>query len=58
MKKRKSKMKKKVKLSKEALYVMKLIQYTERNIKNDGTGVDELFKGQAKRLKKQLENTK
>ena len=51
-------MKKKVKLSKEALYVMKLIQYTERNIKNDGTGVDELFKGQAKRLKKQLENTK
>lgn len=32
-----------------------LLKHTVKNIKNDGTDIDDFFKKQAERLKKQLE---
>ena len=43
--------------SSERLYIKKLIHYTERNIKNDGSDLDQVFVGQKAKLLKQLEET-
>jgi hypothetical protein len=40
--------------SKEADFLDVLIYYTKQNIKNDGSSLDEFFKGQLDRLTKRL----
>jgi hypothetical protein len=54
----KTKKKKVPVVSKERQFLMTLIKFTERYIKNDGTELDLVFKQQADKLKKQLEETK
>jgi hypothetical protein len=54
----KKKPKKKQKQSKEAGFINILIEYTERNIKNDGSDLDQVFIGQSKKLRKQLSELK
>jgi hypothetical protein len=55
----KKKTKKKVKpISKERQFLMTLIKYTERCIKNDSEALDEFFIEQSRKLKTRLENTK
>ena len=56
-KKTKPKKQKTPQISKERLFLMTLIKYTENAIKNDGTDLDQFFIGQADKLKKQLEQT-
>lgn len=55
-KKRNKTMKKtKTKKSHKDLYHLTMVlKYTERNIKNDGSDMDELFKTQAEKVKKQI----
>jgi hypothetical protein len=38
----------------DSFHIKKLILFTERQIKNDGSDLDSLFMGQLSRLKKQL----
>jgi len=54
----KKKAKKMKKESSERLYIKKLISYTERNIKGDGSDLDQVFVGQKAKLVKQLGETK
>jgi len=54
-KKIKSRTKTAASISSEAEYIAVLMKYTERNITNDGSNMDLLFKEQFARLKKQLE---
>jgi hypothetical protein len=44
--------------SSERLFIKKLIMYTERCIKNDGSDLDQVFVGQKAKLLKQLGETK
>lgn len=53
-KKQKSIKNKKIKMNKGSDYIKTLIRYTERNIKNDDSELDVLFKNQLNRLKNQL----
>ena len=46
--------KKTVKPHRDLYHLTMLLKYTERNIVNDGSGMDELFKNQAVRLRKQM----
>jgi hypothetical protein len=57
-KKRKKSMKKINKPHKDVHHFTMLLKYTERNIKNDGSFLDDYFKNQADRLKKQLKGLK
>jgi hypothetical protein len=54
-KKNKPKKQKAPQISKERQFLMTLIKHTENAIRNDGTDLDAFFKGQADKLKKQLE---
>jgi hypothetical protein len=55
-KKKKSKpMKKpKAKPHPDLYHLMMVLKYTERNIKNDGSDMDSLFKAQAERVKERI----
>ena len=56
-KKGKKPMKKKAKPPhKDLFHLTNILRLTERNIKNDGTDLDEFFKGQAAKIRKELEN--
>lgn len=55
--KKKATKKQEHKVSKERQFLMTLIKYTDRYIRNDGTDLDEAFKKQSDKLKKQLETT-
>lgn len=54
----KVKKKKNPSVSKERQFLMTLIKFTERYIRNDDTELDLVFKQQAEKLKKQLDETK
>ena len=59
MAKKKAKTVKKVKKPhKDLHHLSMLLKYTERNVKNDGTNIDNYFKNQAERLRKQIEELK
>ena len=56
-KKGKKPMKKKAKAPhKDLFHLTNCLRLTERNIKNDGTDLDEFFKGQAAKIRKELES--
>jgi hypothetical protein len=45
-------------MTNEQRFLTTLIKYTERNIRNDDSDLDAMFKQQASKLKKQLEALK
>lgn len=45
-------------ISKDAKFLLTLIAYTERCVKNDGSNLDQVFMGQVDKLKKQLTSLK
>ena len=43
---------------KDFYHLTMLLKYTERSVKNDGSNVDEYFKGQAERIRGKLRGLK
>ena len=53
-KKAKKPMKKKSKPHPDLYHLTMVLHYTERNIKNDGSDMDSLFKAQSERVKERI----